>query len=364
MRGSRPIGASVTELYRVRGFSRATVRPEVSVLPDHSTEGQRYRPVAVRLVVAEGVQTTVANVAIDGAAEVPESQSVRSWGSPPAGPSTVRSSTPIATPSSGSITTRGSARSWSTPADGRGQGARLDIRWTIREGPRTLVDHVLVTGNERAGEDLIRREMVLQPGKPLGDDAMLESQRRLAALGLFRRVRIVDIPHQTSPNRDVLVEVEESPSTTLDYGGGVEAGRRVRLADDAAAAPRSVSRSRRAASSRSPAAISGERTGRSACSPASACVRSDPAVDPNAPRTRRLRLQRISRGRDVPGAAADRFARRSAADNVLRAGHPIELQFQPAWRARGVRAASRPGRDGQRALRHRSHAAVRREDRA
>ena len=49
--------------------------------------------------------------------------------------------------------------------------------------------------------------------------------------GLFRRVRIVDIPHQTSADRDVLVEVEESPSTTIDYGGGVEAGRRMRLAD-------------------------------------------------------------------------------------------------------------------------------------
>ena len=110
-------------------------------------------------------------------------------------------------------------------------GARLDIRWNIREGPRTLVDHVLVTGNERAGVDLIKREIVLQPGKPLGEEAMLESQRRLAALGLFRRVRIVDIPHQTSPNRDVLVEVEEAPSTTIDYGGGLEAGRRVRLPD-------------------------------------------------------------------------------------------------------------------------------------
>src|SRR4029453_5317640 len=69
------------------------------------------------------------------------------------------------------------------------EGARLDLRWTIREGSRTLVDHVLVTGNERTGEDLIRREIVLQPGKPLGDEAMLESQRRLVAPRLFLPVR-------------------------------------------------------------------------------------------------------------------------------------------------------------------------------
>ena len=69
------------------------------------------------------------------------------------------------------------------------------MRWVIREGPRTIVDHVLVSGNVDTSSDLIRREIALQPGKPLGEDAMVESQRRLAALGLFRRVRIVELPH-------------------------------------------------------------------------------------------------------------------------------------------------------------------------
>ena len=54
---------------------------------------------------------------------------------------------------------------------------------------------MLVSGNVRTSAELIRREVALQPGQPLGEEALIESQRRLAALGLFRRVRITELPH-------------------------------------------------------------------------------------------------------------------------------------------------------------------------
>src|SRR6185503_10729068 len=90
------------------------------------------------------------------------------------------------------------------------------------------VDHVLVTGNVRTSAEIITRELALKPGDPLGDDAMLESQRRLAALGLFRRVRIVEVPHGLDTSHDVLVEVEEAPATSVSEGVGIEAVRRLR----------------------------------------------------------------------------------------------------------------------------------------
>ncbi len=52
--------------------------------------------------------------------------------------------------------------------------------------------------------------------------AIEESQRRLAALGVFRRVTISELQHESDDRRDVLVTVEESPATTIGYGGGVE----------------------------------------------------------------------------------------------------------------------------------------------
>ena len=46
--------------------------------------------------------------------------------------------------------------------------------------------------------------------------------KRLAELGLFRRVRITELPRSGSLSRDVLVDVEETDATTIDYGGGFE----------------------------------------------------------------------------------------------------------------------------------------------
>ena len=68
---------------------------------------------------------------------------------------------------------------------------------------------------------------------------MLESQQRLSALGLFRRVRITEAPHGTGEaSRDVLVEVEEAPSTTISYGGGLEVGQRTRRTEAGTATER------------------------------------------------------------------------------------------------------------------------------
>jgi outer membrane protein insertion porin family len=57
-----------------------------------------------------------------------------------------------------------------------------------------------------------------------------DSQRRLAALGLFRRTRITEVRHGDETTRDLLVTVEEAPVTTVGYGGGVEAGQVIRAA--------------------------------------------------------------------------------------------------------------------------------------
>jgi outer membrane protein assembly factor BamA len=105
--------------------------------------------------------------------------------------------------------------------------SRADVRFDVNEGRQVRVDHVLVVGNERTRAETVRREIVLRPGDPLGFEAVAESQRRISALGLFRRVRITEIDHGESGSRDLLVTVDEAPSTTLGYGGGVEVSRRL-----------------------------------------------------------------------------------------------------------------------------------------
>ena len=110
--------------------------------------------------------------------------------------------------------------------------SRVDLAFTIVEGAFVTVDHLLITGNDRISYDTIAREVPLPSGTPIGVDAIAESQRRLAALGLFRRVRVDDVPEPGKVARDVVVVVEETESTTFGYGVGLEGGDRLRASSD------------------------------------------------------------------------------------------------------------------------------------
>ena len=96
------------------------------------------------------------------------------------------------------------------------------------------MDHVLIVGNVRIRTDVIERELQLKAGDPLGLAAVAESQRRLSALGLFRRTRLASVGHGDETRRDLVVTVEEAPVTTIGYGGGVEVEPRTVRADSGA----------------------------------------------------------------------------------------------------------------------------------
>jgi outer membrane protein assembly complex protein YaeT len=107
-------------------------------------------------------------------------------------------------------------------------GTRANLRFTIQEGPQSIVDHVLIVGNTKTDPAVIERELLLKPGKPLGLGDINESRRRLSALGLFRRVQISELAHGPANARDVVVTVEEAQQTTIGYGGGAQIDRRLR----------------------------------------------------------------------------------------------------------------------------------------
>ena len=227
------VATAVTELYRQRGFAQASVKTELSILPERRDDEQTFRPVEVRLIVTEGSPTIVSELIVEGAQAIAE-QRIRAALGLVAGQPFYRPQMDADRDAIERVYQNEGFRGVEVqPAvDVADEGRRVVLRWRIKEGPRSLVDHVLVTGNRRTSDELIRREIAVQPGQPLGDELLIESQRRLAALGLFRRVRIIELPHGSSPNRDVLIEIEEAPSTTISYGGGVEAGRRLRPAED------------------------------------------------------------------------------------------------------------------------------------
>ncbi len=224
------VGGALVEYYRVRGFAAVSVLPQVTFPggPDPARV-----PVDVRFQITEGPRTVVTGVRIDGATALPEAQLTADLG--------LTTGKPFYQPQQAidrdTIERRYRNAGYQRAAvDARpvlnAERTGVTVTYVVREGPQTRVDHILVAGTARTSPDLVRREITLRPGGPLGYDAIIESQQRLSALGLFRRVRITEAPHGIDDTaRDVLIELEEAPSTSASYGGGLEVGQRTRRTD-------------------------------------------------------------------------------------------------------------------------------------
>lgn len=216
--------SAIQQLYRSRGFAWVDVKSAVSEI-GLTGEGR----VRATIAIVEGPRAIVGEVTIIGAERIPEAELRRvmqsSAGMPWYEPRAAGDRDAILL----EYLNRGfaAAEVTATPVVGTDR-ARVDLLFEIREGPQTIVDHILVVGNSRTDEDLIRREVLLRPGAALGLEDLIESRRRLSALGLFRRVNITELAHGGAARRDVVITVEEAPVTNLGYGGGLELTRRLR----------------------------------------------------------------------------------------------------------------------------------------
>jgi outer membrane protein insertion porin family len=105
-------------------------------------------------------------------------------------------------------------------------GRAVTLVVEISEGPQITVADIQVIGNQQVSDKTVLQAMTLKPGDPFGEEARLESQQRINALGLFRRVSVDQAPRLPGETRaHVIVTVEEAPAHTISYGGGVDAGR-------------------------------------------------------------------------------------------------------------------------------------------
>jgi outer membrane protein assembly factor BamA len=220
------VGALVS-LYRSRGFAWVEVKTGVNEVPTPGGYGGAL--VRPSIVIIEGPRATVGEITIEGAkalsaAEIRRAMSLQQ-GAAYYEPTvrTARDSVQLEYLNLGFA----SAQVTIAPVVSADR-SRVTLTVSVNEGSQTFVDHVIVIGNQRTSEDVIRREVLLRPGAPLGLRDLLESRRRLSALGLFRRFDIRELEHGPANRRDVLVTVEEAPATTVGYGGGLELNRRLR----------------------------------------------------------------------------------------------------------------------------------------
>jgi outer membrane protein insertion porin family len=113
------------------------------------------------------------------------------------------------------------------------EGGPVRVVLRVAPGPRTQVDHIVIAGLQATREAVVRRELTLEEGGPLGLQKVLESQRRLGALGIFQKVSFSELDPESTAARSVVVTAAEAPRTTVAYGIGYAERDRLRFSTEA-----------------------------------------------------------------------------------------------------------------------------------
>ncbi len=61
----------------------------------------------------------------------------------------------------------------------------IDLEIRISEGPQATINRIIINGNDRLYEDIVRRELRTKPGQLFSKDALMRSLRELAQMGHF-----------------------------------------------------------------------------------------------------------------------------------------------------------------------------------
>jgi outer membrane protein insertion porin family len=100
------------------------------------------------------------------------------------------------------------------------ESGKIDILYQITEHSQSYVEQIIIQGNNRTKDKVIRRELAVRPGELYDSVKAEQSKKRLENLQYFEKVDIS--PQDTTvPNRkNMVVTVEEKRTGSVTFGAG------------------------------------------------------------------------------------------------------------------------------------------------
>jgi outer membrane protein insertion porin family len=209
---------NIKRIYQAEGFSSATVSPEVK---------RNGGNISVQFRVDEGPQDIVAALHVVGNRTVPVSnlapQGLKvTEGQPYSSKRVDEDRNQIGAQYLRLGYLNANFRATARPI---GKDAhRLDVTYTISEGPKVILKSITNLGAKVTRDSLIDRTVSpLKPETPLREDDLLGAEGRLYSLGIFDWAEI-DPRRQitTQSEEDVLVKLHEARQNDIKYGFGFE----------------------------------------------------------------------------------------------------------------------------------------------
>lgn len=215
---------AIDALYQGNGFSNVSVTPVVKIIPK-GPKG-KVEGLAVKYEIKEGQQDLIGKYEIRGNRQVALSDLTPLLSTQEGQPYSLAT---IAGDRDAIVTYYYSqgydhATVQLTQQPEKSAANRIDVTLHITEGNRALVNRVLLSGLHYTRLSTVQPHILVKPGQPLNQSALLETQRQLYDLTLFNEVNTsVENPRGDELRKDVLVQFTEAKRWDLSYGFGFQA---------------------------------------------------------------------------------------------------------------------------------------------
>ena len=113
-----------------------------------------------------------------------------------------------------------------TPVEINIQNDSVDVEMRISEGKPATLNNIVINGNDLTNEKVVRRQIMTRPGYLFSQSDFERSIREIASLGQFDAEAIMGaggysvLPNQLNNTVDLVYNVTEKPSSTLELSGG------------------------------------------------------------------------------------------------------------------------------------------------
>jgi len=101
-------------------------------------------------------------------------------------------------------------------------GDSIDVEMRIYEGAQATINNVIIKGNDRTNEHVVRRQIRTKPGQKFSRSDIMRSQREIINLGYFNPESMgIGTPvNPANGTVDIVYDLEERPSDQLELSAG------------------------------------------------------------------------------------------------------------------------------------------------
>jgi outer membrane protein insertion porin family len=96
----------------------------------------------------------------------------------------------------------------------------VDVSYKIDKGPEVTIDKILITGNTKTRDKVLRRELKVQEQERFSGTKLKKSRDALNRLGFFQEVNLTTQRGRSEEKLNLQVDVKEGQTGSLTAGAG------------------------------------------------------------------------------------------------------------------------------------------------